>query len=142
MAQEQVINQNLVLDGGKEKLAKRINGVKLHQIEKKFFRYFKLLSESFFGLSEEQLRKISIEELIVLDELISYKALPWAISQVIFSFVPLIGWMSLLSDFEYGCYRSLHYLYHRKYLKKVHGKNFLPEILKYLIKTKTEEETP
>ncbi|MBI2446653.1 MAG: hypothetical protein HYV51_02405 [Parcubacteria group bacterium] len=131
---EQVTDQSLVLDGFSEKLRNmQLNNLTAkQQIKVKiFFRHFKSLSYSFFGLSETQLKEFSISELVALEKLISHKARPWAICHAIFTFgVPVIGWIGGAGMFFDETLSSWRYLHFRKQFIKILGNSYMSELLK------------
>lgn len=130
------MGQNLILDSFPEKLRNmRLNNLTAKQIDKTneaksmFSTLFGKLCYSFFGLSNNQLNKLSNNELKELDRLIVGKAWPWAISQMLFTFcVPIFGWITGLFSLYNGEFASWTYLHNRKRLKKIYGKEFLSKI--------------
>lgn len=140
------MSQSLVLQSEHEKMLEKLQNMQLNNLtarqqemlefsKSKFFRLFKELSYSFFGLSDNQLKEFNANELKVLDKLISRKARPWAICQMIFTFgVPVFGWIIGMEGIDEVGYRSWSYLRHRKYLQKAYGENlFLLETLKQML---------
>jgi len=137
MAEEKVMSQALVLDGFSEKLrnmqlnnltAKQQSKLKNHR--QQFILHFLSLSYSFFGLSPNQIKELSETEIKELDKLISRKALPWMIYQIIFTFcVPIFGWIGgpmFGLDVDDGGYKSWLYLRHKKRLVDNLGKDYFP----------------
>ena len=150
MAEEQVMPQALVLQNENEKMLEKLRNMQLGNLTAKqqkqlglaksqFFNEFNNLSYSFFGLSEDQFKAFSANELKVLDKLISRKARPWAIFQILFTFgIPVVGWIiGSAVGFGEGEFNSYLYLYYRKYLKKIYGEEFLPEALKHTLQPKS-----
>lgn len=141
MAKEQVASQALVLPNANEELMEKLRNMRLNRQKAKpqedleeyvyeFREYFESLSYSFFDLSEEQLRELSIDEIRALDKFIIRKARPWMICQMIFTFcVPIVGWYGGSSCFADGTFESWNYFYYRSKLVKVCGENFL-DVLK------------
>lgn len=143
MAEERVISQALVLQNGHEKMLEKLRNMQLNNLtakqqkklsehRKAFGRQFTKLSYSFFGLSADQLKGLDTDELKALDELISQKALPWKICQMLFTFgVPIIGWIGGSQIGFYGLDGEFHswlYLHHRRHLIKAYGKDFLQQL--------------
>lgn len=141
MAEEMTPNesQSLILSTDLEKFMLKIRETNLANLmvkqQRKFYLFvvnFMALSYSFFGLSEGQLKELSEAELKVLDELISRKARPWAISQMLFTFgIPIIGWICGMMHFSDGEFKSWSYLRYKKYARKRLSKDYsLPKALK------------
>ena len=135
MAEEQVMSSALVLQNEREKVMEKLQNMQLsNSTEKqrkrmmKFQCLFIKLNYDFFGLSEGQLKGFSAKEWEVLDELISRKARPWAIGQMLFTFgIPFFGWIIGPSiGLESGEFKSWLYLQHRKCFKKIYGKDLSP----------------
>lgn len=135
MAEEQVIQQALVLKNEDEKILEKLRNMQISNstakqqdrlkiVKARFYRDFTQLIYSFIGLSRDQLMEFSTDGLKVLDKLVSRKARPWAICQMLFTFgVPFLGWIIGSMLFSDG--NSWSYLHYRKYLIKVYGKEFL-----------------
>lgn len=145
MAEERVVlqdYQSLVLQTEREKFLSRLQNLRLNNLTQKqqndlslysdkFTDSFVWLSYKFIGLSKKQLEEFSTNEIKILDELISRKAWPWAICQVIFAFgFPVIGW--IFGNVFWYEFKSWHYIYYRQRLRKINGKKFFSfETLKY-----------
>ncbi len=142
MAEEIVsqTSQSLVLQTEREKFFSKLQNMRLNNLTAKqqtdlsqskvrFIKFFISLSYIFFGLSREQLKEFNEDELKVLSELISRKARPWQIYQMLFTFgVPFFGWIfggTALTD-ESTDFRSCKYLRYRKNLRKICGENYFP----------------
>ncbi|MBI2446655.1 MAG: hypothetical protein HYV51_02415 [Parcubacteria group bacterium] len=136
MAEKQVMSSTLVLQTDREKLIEKLQNMQSNNLtekqQKRMMKYRKLFVElnyCFFGLSEYQLKAFSAKEWKVLDELISRKAWPWAIGQMLFTFgIPLVGWIIGPSTGlnNEGMFKSWIYIRHRKYFKKIYGKDLSP----------------
>ena len=134
MAEEQVMPQALVLQNENEKMLGKLRNMQLNNLtegqlnklvrkRRCFVENFRILSNSFFGLSQIQLVEFSENELKVLERIINRKARPWAICQMIFGFcVPVVGWVFTME----GCLSNWEYICARKYLEKNLGKNWFP----------------
>ena len=147
MAEEQVMSSALVLQNANEKLMEKLRNMQLNNLTAKqqsnlqkwtlgFMENFVLLSYSFYGLSVSQLKELDKAEMKELDRLISHKAKPWMIYQMIFTFcVPIIGWMggTEIGLLE-GGFRSCLYLRYKKHLVKNLGEDYFPftRLLDYL----------
>lgn len=129
----------LILQNEREKFISKLQDMRLNNLtakqqkklsknQKRFLYEFNHLSYSFFSLSEYQLKEFSKSELKELDKLISHKAWPWAICQMLFTFgVSIVGWLGGgFIGFWAGEFHSWIYLYRRKYFKKIYGKDSFP----------------
>lgn len=114
--------QNMILNNLTAKQQKDLSKHRAYFIE-----HFIELSYILFGLSRNQLREFSDNELIMLEKLIRRKAkLRAIISQVFIFGIPIFGWIIGMICDEEGELHSWSYLHHGKYLKKAHGKDYFP----------------
>ena len=139
MAEEKVTSQALVLQNANEKLMEKLRNIQLNNLTakqqsnlqewiKEFIFIFVSLSYSFFGLSASQFKELNETELKELDKLISRKARPWMIYQMIFTFcIPIVGWVGGLQvGLLEGKFRSWLYLRYKKRLVKNLGEDYFP----------------
>ena len=72
---------------------------KLKRCSESFCGFYISLAYSFFGLSEKQIREMSIEKRIILGNIIFQRARPYAIIQTvlipILTCIPIFGWIAL-----------------------------------------------
>lgn len=153
MAEEQIMSQasqSLVLQTERERFLSKLQNLKSNNLTAKqqndsssylgqFADYFVLLIYKYIGLSRAQLKGFNASELKILDELISHKAWPRAIYQILFTFgVPVLGWLIGPCCWHDKTFLSWRYIYYRQRLRKIHGKKFFPfEILKQELQSKS-----
>lgn len=157
MAEEQVIQQTLVLDGNREKLSKRINNInsnlqdqELGKQRSLFCSLFMQLCYRYYKIKRSDLKEITDnEELLALEsevfkrvesafKLTKYVGIP------IMILIPGAGWASLVKMLynTFECYGRVHYYDSdfiafryckwRRKLIEIDGKKFLSEALKNL----------
>lgn len=139
---------SLILQNDTERILAKIDDLKKQFLTEKerlaakhFVRLFCELAEYYFGISSEQLKEFTKEELTALDGLILKKGKIRKIRVLLFeiSLIPVMfGILCLMSDFSFeGVNRNLSYSLCRKKLIKARGQNFFPyeEFKKLLLET-------
>lgn len=102
----QLRNQNLTADRAE----------KLKNLRIKFSKCYITMAYDFFGLSPSQLTDFDLEKRKTLGKLIFNHAKPFATTQILMAFVPLIGWLIL-----FNCHISFNYRRLYKKLEKMCG---------------------
>ncbi len=159
-------NEVLIQQNDVEKVLTKLNSFKEDNLtakekEKKdnigirFAEHFDDLRWRLIGISDDQLKKLDRKETKIFADVIAKKAKPWAMAQMIFlilyllgclaggvvsvscgfleaiAFLIIFGWMPPMVVIAQG--ESWHYLRYRRTLKKAYGENYFPRnYLKYL----------
>lgn len=137
------VSQSLVLQTEREKLLSKLQDMDINNLTerkrkycRKFVENFIRLSYLFFGLSKKQLSELSETEIKELAKLISQKARPWAICQMLFTFgIPIIGWIFGAEFYFDNGFSSWVYLNQISYFRRSPENDYFPfDILKKELK--------
>ncbi len=130
--------QNLVTDGRREKLVKKLNEFRVEGLTAKekeeldwhrntFVKSFTEVSWEFLGISKTQLVQLGKEDLEELAEILNEKTKMYpGIWATLLLPIPIVGWIALciMKYDDPGC--CLYYRRKYKILKKALGENYFP----------------